>query len=225
MIKIKKGNIFTTQCKTIVNTINCVGVMGAGIAYEYRLRYPKMFTKYKKYCSDGAITIGKLWIYDLEVEDVNTPYKKILNFPTKNHWKYPTKNEYLEKGLQKFLDTYIDKSIESIAFPLLGADKGGLDEKISFEIMESYLSKCQIPVEIWYFDSKAKDDLYDRCKTEFMEKSNSTLISQSGLRADTISKIRNALLREDVNSLSGLQRIGGIGEKSMEKVFELLKYV
>jgi len=52
MIEIKKGNIFTTQCQTIVNTINCVGVMGAGIAYEYKLRYPKMFTKYKKYCSE-----------------------------------------------------------------------------------------------------------------------------------------------------------------------------
>ena len=55
MIEIKKGNIFTTQCETIVNTVNCVGVMGAGIAYEFKFRYPEMFSKYKSYC---------IYIYD-----------------------------------------------------------------------------------------------------------------------------------------------------------------
>lgn len=225
MIEVKTGNIFTTQCQTIVNTINCVGVMGAGIAYEYRLRYPKMFDKYKKYCSDGAISVGKLWLYEIEAEYSNTPYKKILNFPTKNHWKYPTNKEYLDIGLQKFVDTYIDKNIKSIAFPLLGADKGGLDERVSFEIMENYLSKCHIPVEIWYFDPKAKDDLYDKCKAEFMEQDNFVLVEKSGLRVDTINKIKIALLRDDINSLIGLKNTGRIGEKSMEKLFQLLKSV
>jgi len=222
MIEVKKGNIFTTQCQTIVNTVNCVGVMGAGIAYEYKLRYPKMFRKYKKYCSDGAISIGKLWIYNLETDNSNAKYSKILNFPTKDHWKYPTKKEYLEKGLQKFLDTYDQKNIKSIAFPLLGADKGGLDEKTSIKIMKDYLSQCEIPVEIWRFDSKAKDDLYDKFKTEFINNSTSSLIEKSGLRIDAINKIKLALSRDDINSLSGLQRVRGIGKTSIEKSFQLL---
>lgn len=225
MIEVKKGNIFTTQCQTIVNTVNCVGVMGAGIAYEYKLRYPKMFNKYKKYCSDGAISIGKLWIYNLETHDSCARYSKILNFPTKDHWKYPTKREYLEKGLQKFLDTYSEKNIKSIAFPLLGADKGGLDESTSIEIMKKYLSKCEIPVEIWRFDSKAKDDLYDKFKTEFIGKSDTALMEKSGLRIDAINKIKKALVREDINSLSGLQRVRGIGKTSIEKSFQLLQNV
>lgn len=225
MIEVKKGNIFTTECQTIVNTINCVGVMGAGIAYEYKLRYPQMFNKYKKYCSNGSISIGKLWIYNLEKSDNSGNYSKILNFPTKDHWKYPTKREYLEKGLEKFLDTYSEKNIKSIAFPLLGADKGGLDENTSIKIMKDYLSKCEIPVEIWRFDSKAKDDLYDKFKTEFIKNSDSVLMEKSGLRIDAINKIKNALVREDINSLSGLQRVRGIGKVSIEKSFQLLQNV
>ena len=225
MIEVKKGNIFTTQCQTIVNTVNCVGIMGAGIAYEYKLRYPKMFNKYKQYCNDGSIRIGKLWIYNLEKNDNSDGYSKILNFPTKDHWKYPTKKEYLEKGLEKFLDTYSEKNIKSIAFPLLGSDKGGLDKNTSIEIMKDYLSRCEIPVEIWYFDSKAKDDLYDKFKTEFINNSDSFLMERSGLRIDAINKIKKALGREDINSLSGLQRVRGIGKTSIEKSFRLLQNV
>ena len=122
MIEIKKGNNFTSNCHTIVNTVNCVGIMGAGIAYEFKLRFPKMFQKYQQFCSNGSIDIGNLWIYKLTKYD-NENYEYILNFPTKNHWKYPTKIEYLEKGLQKFIDTYKQKKILSIAFPLLGQVK------------------------------------------------------------------------------------------------------
>lgn len=75
--KIITGNIFTTNCQTIVNTINCVGVMGAGIALECRLRYPDMHEKYIKLCMDNHIDIGLLWIY-------KSSDKWVLNFPTKN---------------------------------------------------------------------------------------------------------------------------------------------
>jgi len=118
-MKTKKGNIFNTNCQTIVNTINCVGVMGAGIAYEFRLLFPELFEKYVNYCKENMIKVGTLWIYKIDKAKLNSQIKFewILNFPTKNHWKYPTKTMYLEKGLQKFLDTYKDKGIKSIAFP------------------------------------------------------------------------------------------------------------
>ena len=79
-IKIISGNIFTSKCQTIVNTINCVGVMGAGIALECRLRYPEMYKKYVELCENREISIGILWLY--KSED-----RWILNFPTKKHWK------------------------------------------------------------------------------------------------------------------------------------------
>jgi len=222
MIEIKKGNIFTTNCHTIVNTINCVGIMGAGIAYEFKLRFPEMFEKYKQFCNNGSIDIGNLWIYKLTKYD-NENYEYILNFPTKNHWKYPTKVEYLEKGLQKFIDTYKQKGILSIAFPLLGASKGGLSEEVSIKIMKEYLEKVDIPVEIWKFDPNAKDDLYEEFKNKFLNLDIKTIKEQSKLRIDLINKIRIALERDDVNSLSGLLKVKGIGDVSLEKSFNFIK--
>jgi O-acetyl-ADP-ribose deacetylase (regulator of RNase III) len=222
MIEIRKGNIFTTNCHTIVNTVNCVGVMGAGIAYEFKLRFPDMFKKYKVFCDKGLIDIGNLWIYKLTKDD-NEMYEYVLNFPTKKHWKYPTKIEYLEEGLQKFVDTYKDKGILSIAFPLLGASKGGLSEKVSIDIMKKYLEKVDIPVEIWYFDPNAKDVLYEEFKDKFLKLDIETIKEQSKLRVDLIKKIKNALYREDINSMSGLLQVKGIGDVSLEKSFNFIK--
>ena len=83
----------------------------------------EMFEKYKELCQSKMIGIGKLWLYKSE----DTP-QWVLNFPTKFHWKYPSKMEYLEAGLQKFVDSYEEKGITSIAFPLLGTHNGGLDK-------------------------------------------------------------------------------------------------
>lgn len=223
MITLKKGNIFTTHCQTIVNTVNCVGVMGAGIAFEFKLRNPDMFNKYTNHCKNKDINIGKLWVYKITTPSLTTNYENILNFPTKHHWKYPTKEEYLETGLKKFLETYKNKDITSIAFPMLGADKGGLTHEKSLSIMTHYLEQCDIPVEIWSFDPTAKDDLYDQFKTIMETLSNEEIKAQSNLRIDAIQKLKQGLLRKEINSLSGLLREKGIGEKTIEKSLTLLK--
>ena len=145
---IKDRNIFDSQCQTIVNTVNCVGVMGKGIALEMKNRYPDMFEKYKNLCENKLIDIGKLWIYTHIVE--KEIVKRILNFPTKIHWKNKSEYEYIEKGMQKFIETYQDKNITSIAFPMLGCNNGGLDSDVVLEIMLKYLSKCDnLIVEIY----------------------------------------------------------------------------
>jgi O-acetyl-ADP-ribose deacetylase (regulator of RNase III) len=216
MIIEQKGNIFTTKCQTIVNTVNCVGVMGSGIAYEFRLRYEDMFTKYQQLCKNKSLDIGTLWIY-------NSEDKRILNFPTKYDWKYPSKEEYLHKGLQKFMDTYKQKGITSIAFPLLGAQKGGINPQISLQIMESYLKYCDIDVEIWHFDPMAKDDLYDEFRSIFNQVDNDIIKQESKIRIDIIKKIHKALDNENINSLSALLTIKGIGDTSLEKMFKYTK--
>ncbi len=223
MIIEKTGNIFTTKAQTIVNTINCVGVMGAGIAYEFRLRESEMYRKYKDICSTKQLDIGKLWIYDVK-DPKPGQYSKVLNFPTKYDWKYPSKEQYLQKGLEKFVATYQQKNITSVAFPLLGADRGGLDKNRSISIMKEYLEKCDIDVEIWHFDPMAQDDLYEHFKSVFLELDDETIKFESKIRIDIVRKIRNALTDETINSLSGLLRIKGVGDKSLENLFTYIQH-
>jgi len=206
------GNIFTTNCQTLVNTINCVGVMGAGIALECRLRYPDMHNEYISLCERRRIDIGSLWLY-------KSPDRWILNFPTKRHWKDPSREEYLHAGLRKFMDTYEEEQIESIAFPLLGAQHGGIDSETSQDIMESYLCNCVIPVEIYRYDPEAPDDLFDKfcdlVKTHEIDE-----VSQStGLRRDFVIKIREALENPQICQLNRLASVDGIGIRTLERVF------
>lgn len=216
MIIEKTGNIFTTKCQTIVNTVNCVGVMGAGIAYEFRLRENDMFSKYQELCKNKNLDIGILWIY--RAQNFN-----ILNFPTKYDWKFPSKKEYLERGLQKFVSTYRQKGVTSIAFPLLGADRGGINPDESLHIMTKYLSQCDIDVEIWHFDPSAKDDLYEEFKAILQNIDDDTIKKDSKIRVDIVKKIREALENPNINSLSGLLRVKGVGDKSLEKLFIYVK--
>jgi len=214
-MKIIKGNIFTSQCQTRVNTVNCVGVMGAGIALEFKLRYPNMFAQYLKICEKKSLDIGKLWLYKQE-------QAWVLNFPTKKHWKYPSKMDYLKLGLDKFIATYKDKDIKSIAFPLLGASKGGLNEDKVLALMESYLQHCSIPVEIYQYDPTATDDLFIRFRQLILESSDAELIQSSGLRQQAIHKLTDALENSRICTISQLSTVQGIGEVTLKKAFMLM---
>lgn len=216
MITILTGNIFTTKCTTIVNTVNCVGVMGAGIAYECRLRYPEMYEKYQALCKNNLLQIGTLWIY--KASD-----KNILNFPTKTDWKQPSRIEYLEKGLQKFVDTYKEKEITSIAFPLLGASHGGLTQEQSLSTMQRYLSQCDIEIEIWHFDPTATDDIFLNYRQHFLSRSDKELSKSTGIGVSIINKIKEALNEQTINSMSSLLNVKGIGDKTLEKSFKFIK--
>lgn len=137
MVKIIKGKtIFDATTQTVVNTVNCVGVMGKGLALEFKNRYPAMFDKYKSFCDKGAFKPGVLWIYKAD------DGKWILNFPTKVDWRNPSKIEYIEDGLKKFVEIWKEKGITSIAFPLLGCKNGGLNANEVIPIMEKYLNQC-----------------------------------------------------------------------------------
>jgi O-acetyl-ADP-ribose deacetylase (regulator of RNase III) len=211
-VTVIEGNIFTSKCQTIVNTVNCVGVMGAGIALECRLRYPGMFDRYVKLCEAGQIEVGKLWIYKSD--------RWILNFPTKKHWKYPSKIEYLEAGLEKFSTTYRDKGIESIAFPLLGADKGGIPASDSLQVMQKHLDGMDINIEIYKYNPAAKDDLFEATKEWLVSRSASEIARITGIRPQYIKKVFDALERSDVVQLNQLARVKGVGIKTMESLFQ-----
>ncbi|MYC31754.1 MAG: macro domain-containing protein [Chloroflexi bacterium] len=213
------GNIFTSECQTLVNTVNCVGVMGAGIALEFKFRHPTMFERYVQLCKVGHIETGKLWLYKPPKGDSDRRW--VLNFPTKKHWKDPSKNEYLVMGLKKFLETYKDKSVESIAFPILGATNGKIAERESLSIMQNYLAQCDIPVEIYHYDPTATDDLYQEFRRRILaNEDDKSMAKDMGLRINFVRKIREVLEWEDaINSLSQLASVKGIGLKTLEKSF------
>lgn len=142
MIEYIEGDIFESPAQVIVNTVNTVGVMGKGLALSFKQRYPRMFERYKLMCEKHLLTIGKLMlVYEAD--------HWLLLFPTKENWRNPSKLEYIEKGLMKFVQTYAEKNITSIAFPRLGCGNGELDWNDVKPLMERYLKKLPIDVYIY----------------------------------------------------------------------------
>lgn len=137
-----EGNLFDSPAQVIVNTVNTVGVMGKGIALEFKKRYPDMFTAYRTACEKHQLTIGKLMLW-------RSPDHWVLMFPTKENWRSPSKLEYIEQGLFKFVTTYAEKNVTSIAFPKLGCGNGELNWDDVRPLMEKYLKPLPIDVYIY----------------------------------------------------------------------------
>jgi O-acetyl-ADP-ribose deacetylase (regulator of RNase III) len=151
MITYVEGDLFTSPAQVIVNAVNTDGVMGKGIALEYKKRYPKMFDQYRMYCDKNQLEIGKLMIW-------HASDYWVLLFPTKKHWRNPSKLEYIEKGLIKFVNTYAEKHIVSIAFPRLGCGNGELNWDAVKPLMEKYLQPLPIDVFIYLKNDKTNNE-------------------------------------------------------------------
>ena len=137
----------------------------------------------------------------------------------KNMLNYVMNISFL-KGLRKFVETYQEKQITSIAFPMLGASNGGLSEEISLALMKEYLSKCDdIDIEIYRYDPNVNDDLYLDFKKFWLSHSDETLSKSSGMRPQYVRLIRETLHRENIHAMNQLLRTRGIGEDTLEKAF------
>lgn len=179
MLSIIEESVFDTDCDILVNTINCRGVMRAGIALEFALRYPKMYEAYVRDCDSGFVKTGKTFLY---VSDG----QKILNFPTKDDYKEPSLLDYLIDGLRYFEEHYKEYNAQSIAFPLLGCTNGGLDfEKEVKPIMLEYLSGIDMDV----FICKNTLLMPESVEARMLEKAKNTNAFQiiSDLQLDNIS--------------------------------------
>lgn len=143
MITYTRGNIFNSSMDCLVNPINCVGVMGNGLALQFKYAYPEMFQDYKNRCAKGLVRVGQPYIY---TNDLN---KVILNFPTKKHWMQNSNINDIENGLF-YLVCNVDKwDIQSIAIPPLGCGKGKLEWTKVKPLMEHILKDLTIPIEIY----------------------------------------------------------------------------
>jgi O-acetyl-ADP-ribose deacetylase (regulator of RNase III) len=215
-IKFIRGNIFSSKAQTIVNTVNCVGVMGKGIALVFKMRYPKLFMEYQRLCKNKEMKIGKVWLYKDEGE------RWVLNFPTKFHWKYDSKPIYLEKGLQNFVDTYQNTGITSIAFPLLGTHNGGLEIEFVKDLMQTYLSKCHIPIEIYEYDPTAQDDLFLDFKSKFLSLNYEQVKTDLKIRKDKFHLLVECLNDPGIKSMISLLGKDGLGEGTIQKCFDFV---
>jgi len=151
MITYVKGDLLQSPVRVLVNTVNTVGVMGKGIAKDFKQIYPEMFKQYQNLCEKSMFHMGQLWLY-------KTPHKWILNFPTKEHWRQPSKIEYIEAGLKKFVKTYAEKGITSIAFPALGCGNGELEWETQVRpLMEKYLRSLPIDIYIYLYSKEVME--------------------------------------------------------------------
>jgi O-acetyl-ADP-ribose deacetylase (regulator of RNase III) len=123
MIIEAKGNLLDAQVEALVNTVNTVGVMGKGIALQFKKAFPENFQTYERACEAGEVAPGKMFVF--ETGSLNGP-KYIFNFPTKRHWRAPSRIEDIASGLQALVKDIVRLQIKSIALPPLGCGNGGL---------------------------------------------------------------------------------------------------
>jgi O-acetyl-ADP-ribose deacetylase (regulator of RNase III) len=124
MTEFTNGDILKADAEALVNTVNCVGIMGRGIALQFRKAFPENFKAYKALCARKALAPGRVYVFDLNRFE-NPRY--IINFPTKKHWKGKSRMEYIEAGLKSLVAEIRERHIRCVALPPLGCGLGGLN--------------------------------------------------------------------------------------------------
>ena len=123
MLEYRKGNMFDDGAEAIVNTVNCVGVMGRGIALQSKRLFPENFKEYEKACKAGLVMPGKMFVFQTGM--IEYP-RYIINFPTKRHWRQASFIEDIRAGLVDLMKVIEENDIQSVAIPPLGCGNGGL---------------------------------------------------------------------------------------------------
>lgn len=143
MIHVCVGNIFASEMQTLVNTVNCVGIMGKGLALEFKKYFPDMYEDYVARCNAKKVRLGEPYLY----RTLLPPW--ILNFPTKDHWRSVSRLSDIVAGLEYLEKHYHEWGITSLAVPALGCSNGQLEWRVVGPTLYRYLSRFDIPVELY----------------------------------------------------------------------------
>ena len=122
MIEFKTGDILSEDASALVNAVNCVGVMGKGVALRFKKAFPENFKAYAEACGNGQVAPGRMFVF--ETDEFSPSY--VINFPTKTHWSGKSRMEYIDDGLKDLRKEIRNRDIRSIAIPALGCGLGGL---------------------------------------------------------------------------------------------------
>ncbi|MGI9558790.1 MAG: macro domain-containing protein [Thermodesulfobacteriota bacterium] len=163
----KEGSIVEEQADVLVNTVNCVGVMGKGVAKEFKRKFNKNFEEYEAACKKKEVKPGEMFLYKVcdkgnGMSDMFSLPKYIVNFPTKQHWRAKSRMEYIEDGLKDLVKKIQRRKsyIQSIAIPPLGCGAGGLDWSIVRPLIERAFEDMN-NLEIIIFEPKELSDETD----------------------------------------------------------------
>ena len=139
MIRFKVGDIVAEDAEALVNPVNCVGVMGRGVAFQFKRAFPENFRAYADACDRGDVQPGKMFVFET---GARTNPRYIINFPTKRHWRSSSRIEDIEAGLNALGEVIRERAIRSIAVPALGCGLGGLEWSVVRPLIEEALCRC-----------------------------------------------------------------------------------
>jgi len=147
MITFHTGNLLQSNAFALVNTVNTVGVMGKGIALQFKNEFPHNYAVYREACKNHQLEVGHL--LDVRDNSLLLGERLIINFPTKTHWCLPSEYPYIEQGLEALTLFITNKKIESIALPALGCGNGGLDWLVVKDMIRRYLDPLDAAIEVF----------------------------------------------------------------------------
>lgn len=142
MIEHVKGDLLKSDCVGLVNTVNCVGVMGKGLALQFKEKFPEMFSRYRADCANRLFLPGSVVVYEV-------PNKTILAMATKDHWRNPSQIEWIHAGLANLRREIIELGIPSIAMSHPGCGNGGLKRTDVEPLIYTYLKDLPIRIELY----------------------------------------------------------------------------
>ena len=147
MIRFKTGDMFAEEAEALVNTVNCVGVMGRGIALQFKRAFPSNFKAYAAECKRGEMKPGRVFVFET---GSGVPPRYIINFPSKRHWRGKSRIEDIDSGLRSLVREIRERDIRSVAIPPLGSGLGGLDwTLVRSRILEAFKDHGDIEVTIF----------------------------------------------------------------------------
>lgn len=156
MIYKAAGDLLRADVEALVNTVNTVGVMGKGIALQFKQAFPDNYRAYEAACKRGDVELGKMFVFSRDTFD--NP-RIIINFPTKKHWRGKSRIKDIESGLRALIETVKDKRIRSIAVPPLGCGNGGLDwNQVRPRIERAFSEIPDVSVQLFYPEGAPKAD-------------------------------------------------------------------
>lgn len=206
--------MFDSQAQTLVNTVNCVGVMGKGVALEFRRRFPAMYESYQAVCRSRLLKPGQI-----------LPYRQsepwVLNLAVKNDWKRPSRLEWVESCLSKFQSRYETLNITSVAFPWIGAMNGGLPWEQVHALMRRYLQNLpNIDVEVVEFDPNASDPLYRELCKQLELYSEKEFAERAAITTRAAERLFEG--SRHATSLATVCQTPGVGKTTVEQLYAYL---
>ena len=211
MFKALIGNLFASRAQTLVNTVNCVGVMGKGVALEFKKAYPAMFEDYAERCDRKLVRLGEPYLY----RDLSGVM--IVNFPTKDHWRSASRLADIERGLDYFVAHAAEWGIQSVAFPPLGCGNGGLEWSEVGPLIYSKLRNAAFEVEVYAPYGTPRNEL----TTDFLGADSQMSLGGKGRRGEKLNPEWVALV-EVVRELGQQPYANPVGRTIFQKIAYVL---